>query len=341
MPADDARREVDQLAGVPAPEQTPRLFGHETELENMLDAYDAGHLHHGWLVHGPRGIGKSTFAYELAKRVLARSSDEGKNRIFSQLSAGAHPNLATLRIGRNPTTGRFRTEILVDELRGATHRFEVSAGRRGARFLVVDCIEDLNRNAANALLKTLEEPPENCFFLLVSQRPGQILSTIRSRTLHLPLRPLSQRDTKASVRAALGRPAMDEALGDASARSGGRPRIALEILLSNRGPGLDRLVEWLADAKNRTRAGHLPIAAEIAKDDTGAYVRALRELLGWIAANSRSHAVQNSQRTLRLEGLTRLWEWSEKLANDQAIYNLDRRQTLVMIMDAICDLDRL
>jgi len=336
----DDRIEADQQIGVRAPEQTPRLFGHRTQLKEALAAYDAGRMHSGLLIHGPRGIGKATFAFTLANKLLVRSSDEDKKRIFDQISAGVHPNLISLRVGRNPATGRFRTEISVDEVRAVIHRFQVSSGRVGTRICIIDSADDLNRNAANALLKTLEEPPANSYFMLVSQRPGVIIPTIHSRTVQLALRPLSSGDVKAAVCAALDDPVNETALDIACRQAAGRPRQALEELVSDNSSQVKELRNWLSEPHNRQGAGHVAIATDLARRDTGAYGKAMGVLTDWIAAQARSRALQFSPPDAPLAMLTGLWEKARALGADQATYNLDKRQTLTMIMDAIREIDR-
>jgi len=159
---------------------------------------------------GPRGIGKATLAYRFARFVLADTgaAEQGPDLfgaapaqpeslyltpddpVFRRVAAGAHPDLRGLEIGVNPRTGKARSEILVDDVREIGHFMRMTSAEGGWRVVVVDAIDSLNRNAANALLKVLEEPPAKALLLLVSHAPGSLLATIRSRCCHLPVSPL-------------------------------------------------------------------------------------------------------------------------------------------------------
>lgn len=335
MPEAAETRESDQIPGIPLPEETSDVYGHANQRASLHAAFTAGRLAQAYLLHGPRGIGKATFAYDLARWLIAETSDESPDRVAAQIAQGSHPNVATLRIGTNPKTGKFRTEVTVEDVRDAIHFFQVSAGRAGRRVMIVDAIDDLNRNAANALLKTLEEPPAQSLFFLVSHRPGSLLPTIRSRCQVLAFRPLADADLRAAVRAAAPEADVEEALAHAA----GRPRRALEALLVSGTGAIGSLRDWLQSAAVRTGVDHLRIAAELAKSGEGdPYPLAITMIGDWIAGSARANA-QDPAASDRLASLIALWDKARGLAREQAIYNLDRRQTLVMMMDAIRAVD--
>jgi DNA polymerase III subunit delta' len=338
--ADEApSREHDQIDGVGAPEQTTTLIGHSAERAAFLQAFDAGRLHHAWLIHGPRGIGKATFAFELAREILRRTADEAAERVVRQVAEGAHPNLRVVRRRRTDKGDRFYTEIVIEDVRGLIGYFRHTSGRSGTRIAIVDAVEEMSPGAANALLKTLEEPPASGLILLISHRPGLVLPTIRSRCRALALRPVSD----ANVRAVVADTAIDadgRALDQAVSLANGRPRKALEALVLGETGALSALAGWLDTPQMRVGAAHLPIAAELSRGaGQGAYPIALDMISGWIAARARSAATAGTAPGAPLAMLADLWENANALASDQAVYNLDRRQTLVMVMDAIRDLD--
>ncbi|MFD0938333.1 XRE family transcriptional regulator, partial [Methylobacterium trifolii] len=154
---------------------------------------------HAWVVGGPPGIGKATLAYRVARRLLADPEGTAPwpgldvpmdHPAAKKIAALSHPNLVALRRHRVPTAKTLPTRISVDAVRKALELFASTAGTLGYRICIVDSAEDLNANAANALLKVLEEPPPSALFLILAHAPGRLLPTIRSRCRMLSLRPL-------------------------------------------------------------------------------------------------------------------------------------------------------
>jgi DNA polymerase-3 subunit delta' len=191
--------ESDRIAGFPHPRETQSLMGQDAALSLAAAALRGGRPPHAWLITGPPGIGKATLAYRMARYLLRYgASDEGPadlsvakdDPVARQIEARAHPGLLVLKRGLNPRTGKPQTELPVDEVRRLSGFFGMTAGAGGWRVAIVDPADDMNENAANALLKQLEEPPENAMLLLLSHRPGRLLPTIRSRCRRLNLRPL-------------------------------------------------------------------------------------------------------------------------------------------------------
>jgi len=200
-------------ANLPAPRENPELVGQAAAEAVLLQAAGEGRLAHAWLLTGPRGIGKATLAYRFARYLLARgeASDQepglfgapepqaGRDMglapdhpVFRRVASGGHLDLTVLEPGVNEKTGRPRTEITVDQVRKATDFLRLTAAEGGWRIVLVDSADALNANAANALLKILEEPSKQSLLLLVSHAPGRLLPTVRSRCCHLALRPLAE-----------------------------------------------------------------------------------------------------------------------------------------------------
>ncbi|QNL18721.1 DNA polymerase III subunit delta' [Hyphobacterium sp. CCMP332] len=178
--------EPDCEAGCAPPREIEHLFGHDTAMAQFDTAQQYGRLHHAWMITGPKGVGKASFAYKAAMSLLAGSSDAASAR--QKVRAQAHPNLLTIRRPWDDKRKRWRGEVTIDEVRRVPDFFSRSGGEDGWRIVIVDSMDEFNRNAANGLLKTLEEPPKRGLLLLVTHSPGRLLPTIRSRCRQLDLR---------------------------------------------------------------------------------------------------------------------------------------------------------
>ncbi|WP_129792418.1 DNA polymerase III subunit delta' [Sphingosinicella sp. CPCC 101087] len=189
------------------------LYGHDTAVAAFRAGLDSGRLHHAWLVTGPAGIGKALFADKAALRVLAQGAGASVDApgldvpdsypAAKLMAAGSHPDLMRLeRLTREGGTDLARN-ITVDQVRGLQRLFSTTASMSPWRAVVIDSIDDLERNAANALLKNLEEPPPNSLFMLVSHAPERLLPTIRSRCRILRLSPLRSDAMASALRTAL------------------------------------------------------------------------------------------------------------------------------------------
>ena len=209
----EAIPEADRLEGVPHPRATKKLFGHEAAERALAAGFASGRMHHGWLLAGPEGIGKATLAYRFARHVLAqkRERDPASQSLEIAAETGAarqvlalsHPGLLLIRRPWNYTTKRLGQVIPVDEVRRIKAFLAHTSDAGAWRVVIVDTADQLNVNAANALLKSLEEPPPRTFFLLLTAAPGRLLPTIRSRCRVLDLAPLGEADLRRAVLAAL------------------------------------------------------------------------------------------------------------------------------------------
>lgn len=211
---DDALPEPDRVEGAPHPRETAILYGQSVAEAGFLAAHTSGRLHHGWLLTGPRGVGKSTLAWRIARFLLAEEPSDGlfgapppapsldiaaDHPVARRMAALAEPRFFLLRRAWDADKKRLKAIIGVDEVRKLKSFFTMSAADGGRRVAIVDAVDELNVSAANALLKLLEEPPNDVTILLVSHQPARLLPTIRSRCRELRLASLSTDDMGAAL----------------------------------------------------------------------------------------------------------------------------------------------
>jgi DNA polymerase III subunit delta' len=200
--------QADGAPGMVAPRANPDLVGHESAEREFRRLDEAGRLPHAILLSGRRGIGKATLAFRLARFLLAKSvgssadilgdvvesglAIDPESGVFHRVASGGHADLLTVERAYDPRRRRLRSEIVVEDTRAIAGFFRLTAAEEGWRIVVVDGAEEMNRNAANALLKILEEPPRRALLMLVSHSPGRLLPTIRSRCRRFPLTALAR-----------------------------------------------------------------------------------------------------------------------------------------------------
>lgn len=214
MAAEEDIPQPDRIEGAPHPRETLRLFGQDKAEADFLDAYNAGRLHSGWMITGPRGVGKATLAYKIAAFLLTEQQGGGlfgETIAPTSLSIGedhpdmrliraeSHPRLAVVRRPVNPDTGKLRAEITAEPVRDLKKFFHMSAADGGRRVVIVDVADEMNVTAANSILKELEEPPARTTILLLSHQPSQLLPTIRSRCRELRCSMLGTDDMAAAL----------------------------------------------------------------------------------------------------------------------------------------------
>ncbi len=169
-------------------------------MASLYHAAISGRLHHGWLLAGPPGIGKATLAFRFARWLLAGgqrrriSPCRKARRVFRRVAAATHPDLFTVERRINAKTEKLQSEIVIATIQEASAFMRLTPAEGGWRVVVIDGAEDMNPNAANALLKLLEEPPPRAILLLATAAPGRLLPTIRSRCRMLPMAPLPEAD---------------------------------------------------------------------------------------------------------------------------------------------------
>ncbi len=198
----EAEGGLGEPAGVPAPRENPALLGHEAAEAALLQAYRSGRLPHAWLLTGPRGIGKATLAFRFARFLFAQGGGglfaapptslavTPEHPVFRRVASGGHADLLVVERSLDPRRKKLRSEILVDDTRAIAGFLRLTPAEGHWRVVILDGADMMNRNAANALLKILEEPPKRSALLLASDNPGRLLATIRSRCRILVLKPL-------------------------------------------------------------------------------------------------------------------------------------------------------
>lgn len=237
--------ESDRVPGALHPRHADRVVGQDHAVATFTDAARSGRLHHAWMLTGPRGVGKATLAWAIARWMLAGATgpfgatDTPEARRMAALS---EPRLHLVRRPWDDKAGRLSAQITVEEIRRLLSFFHLSAAEGGRRIAIIDAADDMNTAAANALLKMLEEPPADALILIVAHQPAGLLPTIRSRCRTLRLSPLSPADM-GNVLSHLG---VDDDAEALAALSGGSVGEALR--LAGQG-GLDRyqdLVDLIA-----------------------------------------------------------------------------------------------
>jgi DNA polymerase-3 subunit delta' len=329
-----------QDAEVPHPRATTALHGHADAEQAVLDAYRGGRMPHAWLIGGPRGIGKATLAYRMARFVFAYPDQTSAavrqatsltlppdNPAVRRVAAQGHSDLLALERTEGDN-GKLRTVIQVDDVRRTIGFFGSTAGEGGWRICIVDAADELNAAGANALLKILEEPPAKSLLLVVSHSPGRLLPTIRSRCRRLALRPLGAEDVARAAADALGREADEPEMKAAAIASDGSVARALDLLggtalkvreqvntLLTALPAVDpRSLHALGDALGRDESA------------LTAFVDAVRD---WLSARVTVAGAEPAHRARMADA----WDKLNAAARDVEIFHLERKPFVFNVFD--------
>jgi DNA polymerase-3 subunit delta' len=343
-----SQQDDDDTEQVPHPRATAVLFGHAAAEGTLLAAYRAGRLPHGILIAGPKGIGKATLAYRIARFVLSHPDPSANDvqdavslevdaayPVARRIAAQAQPDLLVIERTVNER-GVLRNQIAVDDIRRTVPFFGSTAGEGGWRIAIVDAVDELNRSGANALLKVLEEPPKRGLILLIAHSTARVPPTLRSRCRIISLRPLAQEDVAAALGAAAGLEPGDPDIAAAAAASDGSVARALTLLdedaLTLRQQALDLLARLPAVDPADLHA----LGDALAGTDPQPLAAFLDTVNAWLSR--------------RLDGgrgdlahLNRLAEASEHInaaARDAETYNLERKPLVFNVFGLLAEATR-
>ncbi len=315
---------------VPHPRQVHDLMGQDAAEAAFDDARARGRLHHAWLLTGPEGVGKATFAYRAARRLLGAPAEPGQDGLSAdpehsvsrQVAARSHPDLMVLE--REGPDGKPRRIIPVDDARKLAEFFSKSPASAPHRVAIIDAADDLNVNAANAILKTLEEPPPRGVLLMVCHAPGRLLPTIRSRCRRLAFQPLDDATAAEFVRR------RTDVSGEDAARlarmADGAPGRALVLAAAGALSLDDAARDLLADLPRVDEARALALAETFRGGEGAQRFALLFERLA-----SRVHAFAGEQARSGAGSLDRwagAWETLQRLPREVEALNLDRTDAL-------------
>ncbi len=304
------------------------LIGHTDAAAQFRSAVAGGRVHHAWLLAGPPGVGKATFAAAAAAWVLARSSGHShpveeaaldldpEHPTARLIAAGSHMDLRRLERTID-TSGKQRNIIRVDEVRALQPLFRSTPALGDWRVIIVDSIDDMNRPAANALLKNLEEPPPQTLFLCVSHALGRLLPTIRSRCRTLRFQLLSDDEVERALRRALPEATASER--DALvAIASGSPGRALRFADAGTDQLLNELTALASASPAEATGRALTLAKSLAAKAAAARYEAFLDLApAYIAQVAKTRAGPRLARALAL------WEKATQLGGSAAALSLD------------------
>ncbi|PYE86945.1 DNA polymerase III subunit delta' [Phyllobacterium leguminum] len=332
----------DSIDGVPAPSANAHLAGHEDVRAFLARTYGSGKMHHALLFEGPRGVGKATLAFHLAGHMLQYpdsstppaeiAAPDFAKPLFRQIAGGIHPAILHIDRPLDQKTGKFKTGIPVEEIRRVSH-FLARTSHDGAwRIVIIDPADDMNRNAANALLKTLEEPPARALFILISHSAGRLLPTIRSRCQTLQFKPLEAAAMQKALAAIGPGIGFDMAGGEALIeRSEGSVRKAALLIAHG---GLE--IAQTTDAILEKKRFDLPKAQALATAIGGReaeiqYDLFLDHVLERIADRARLHAEEGA--ILPANAWSAFWERLRRDIIETQAFNLDKKQAVLIFIE--------
>ena len=333
----------------PHPRETSVLFGHAEAEQTLLEAYRSGRIPHAWLIGGESGIGKATLAYRMARFVLAHPDPAmlavrkattlaipADHPVARRIAGQAHGDLLSLERVVNEKTGRLFTVIRVDDIRRSVPFFGSTAGEGGWRIAIVDSVDELNKESENALLKVLEEPPPRALLLLVSNAPGRILPTIRSRCRMLMLRPLAAQDVASAVAAALGEAEVTPEIRAAAEASDGSVRRALMFLEGDALELREKLIGLLDRLPQLDPRALHALGDGIAGTEAETLAAFMDTVNVWLSTRLRSEPVE----THRLARVAEVWEKVNRAARDAEAYNLDRKPFVFSVFGLLAEAAR-
>ncbi len=331
------------------PRENFALFGHSEAEQTLLASYQSSRIPHAWLIGGPPGIGKATLAYRLARFVLAHPDPKApqvqtatslavddNNAVARRIAAQAQGDLLVLERTLNEQTGKLYTVIRVDDVRRSVGFFGSTAGEGGWRIAIVDAVDDLQREGANALLKVLEEPPTRTLLLLISHAPGRELPTIRSRCRRLLLRPLADEDVARAVAHATGRGAEETDVQGAVSAAGGSVGRALRFLDEKALALRQRVLDLFGQLPNPDPRALHALGDALGGSEPQTLAAFMDLVNGWLSAQLDSETCPPSH----MAEVAQAWEKVNRAARDVEIYNLERKPLVFSVFGVLAQAAR-
>jgi len=364
--------DIEELKDGYAPRRASDLIGHAAAETRLLALWNSGRMPHAVMLAGPEGIGKATLAYRLARFVLAEGRGQADaaasggglfgdappapaslalspdHPVFRRVAAASHADLFVAERTWNEKTGKMRSEIGVDEVRGLGEFFSYTPAEGSWRVAIVDAVDQLNRSSANALLKVLEEPPARALLVLVCHAPGTVLATIRSRCQRIDLRALSGEDAIRVIERQMPEAGPDAARMLARLAEG-RPGRAIRLAAED-GPAIyAKMAELLSGLPDLNVAAVHALGESVARRP--AAFLTLGELLGgWLqrmirlsASGERPLEVVTGEAAamarlgpaLGLERWIEVWEKVARFFERADAVNLDKKQVVIASFDIL------
>jgi DNA polymerase-3 subunit delta' len=258
------------------------MVGHVDAEARFMAARASNRLHHGWIFQGPSGIGKSIFARRIAALMLGAEATDAAldDRIMQLVASEGHPDLHWVKRELNEKD-KLRQDITVDQIRDLNQFFSLRPAMSGWRVGVIDSLDEMNVSGMNALLKTLEEPPNNALLILISHGQKPMLPTIRSRCQVLRLYPLSDTDTKSALAG------FDGDMSLARKLAHGRPGYGIQLSQTG-GAKAVQAAQALLKSPVKPSAGIVSSALSAAVTDEGALQAFTDTLLNWLAEKAET-----------------------------------------------------
>jgi DNA polymerase-3 subunit delta' len=333
----------------PPPRKTTELYGHVEAEHALLEAYRGGRLPHAWLIGGPAGIGKATLAYRMARFVLAYPDPrapqvvtakslhvDADHPVTRRVAAQAHGDLLVLERTINEKTNKLRQDIQVDDVRRTVTFFGSTPGEGGWRLAIVDAVDELNREGANALLKVLEEPPRRALLLLVSHSSARVLPTIRSRCRLLGLRPLSAADVARAAAAAVGESPDAARISAAAAVAEGSVRRALAFLDGDALDLRERIIALLERLPAVDPRALHALGDRLYGTDPATLAAFVDTVNAWLSAR----LTVGEPDSARLNRVAEAWDKVNGAAREVEIFNLERKPLVFNVFGWLAEASR-
>ena len=331
------------------PRETSVLYGQAEAEHALLEAYRGRRFAHAWLITGPAGIGKATLAYRMARFVLAHPDPrapavqkatslhvDADHPVARRIAAQAHGDLLVLERTINEKTNKLRQDIQVDDVRRTVTFFGSTAGEGGWRIAIVDSVDELNREGANALLKILEEPPRRAVLLLISHSAARVLPTIRSRCRLLALRPLPAADVARAAATAIGEDPDAADIRAAAAAADGSVRRALALLDGDALDLRNRIIALLERLPAVDPRALHALGDRLSGTDPATLTAFIDSVNAWLSARLDTSGPDSA----RLARVAEVWEKVNSSARDVETFNLERKPLVFNVFGWLAEASR-